>query len=56
MAVTLSGFTAFFQGEEKSVKRGENHYKSGHVEKAIYGVHTGMCTKKDTTSVVGQVT
>ncbi|KAL7375861.1 hypothetical protein ABVT39_025504 [Epinephelus coioides] len=32
MAVSLVHFTTFFQGEEKSLKRGENHYKSGHVE------------------------
>ena len=26
----------FFQSEEKSIKSGENHYKSGHVESFSY--------------------
>ena len=26
----------FFQGEDKSIGRGENHYKSGHVESFSY--------------------
>ena len=26
----------FFQGENKNVERGENHYKSGHVESFSY--------------------
>ena len=32
MAISLLHFTAFFQGEDNSIERGENHYKSGHVE------------------------
>ena len=36
MAVTLAHFTSFFQNEAKSIKRGENHYKSGHVESCTY--------------------
>ncbi|KAK7153600.1 hypothetical protein R3I94_007097 [Phoxinus phoxinus] len=36
MAVTLACFISFFQNEEKSIKRGENHYKSGHVESCSY--------------------
>ena len=32
MAISLLHFTAFFQGEDKSIEIGENHYKSGHVE------------------------
>ena len=36
MAVTLASFTSFFQDEGKSLKRGENHYKSGHVESGRY--------------------
>ncbi len=36
MAVSLADFTAFFQDEGKSIKRGENHHKSGHVEKCSY--------------------
>ena len=26
----------FFQGEDKSIERGENHYKSGYVESFSY--------------------
>ena len=26
----------FFQGEDKSIKRGENHFKLGHVESFSY--------------------
>ena len=26
----------FFRGEDKSIKRGENHYKLGHVESFSY--------------------
>ncbi len=36
MAVSLADFTAFFQDEGKSIKRGENHHKSGHVESCSY--------------------
>ncbi len=36
MAVSLEDFTAFFQDKGKSVKRGENHHKSGHVESCRY--------------------
>ncbi|CAJ1087231.1 uncharacterized protein LOC110232169%2C partial [Xyrichtys novacula] len=36
MAVTLASFTSFFQDEGKSIKRGENHYKLGHVESGSY--------------------
>ncbi len=32
MVVSLADFTAIFQDERKSIKRGENYYKSGHVE------------------------
>ena len=31
MAVSLLHFTAFFQWEDNSIERGENHYKLGHV-------------------------
>jgi hypothetical protein len=27
---------SFFQGEDKSIERGENHYESGHVENFSY--------------------
>ncbi len=36
MAVSLADFTAFFQDEGKSIKRGENHYKLGHVQSCSY--------------------
>ena len=36
MAISLLHFTTFFQGEDKSIERGENHYKSGHVESFSY--------------------
>ncbi len=36
MAVSLADFTAFFQEERKSIKSGENYYKSGHVESCSY--------------------
>ena len=31
MSISLLHFTAFFQGDDKSIERGENHYESGHV-------------------------
>ena len=31
MAISLLHFTALLQGEDNSINRGENHYKSGHV-------------------------
>ena len=36
MAISLLHFTAFFQGEDNSIERGKNHYKSGHVESFSY--------------------
>ncbi|KAG5277758.1 hypothetical protein AALO_G00091050 [Alosa alosa] len=36
MAISLLHFTTFFQGQEKSIDWGENHYKSGHVERFSY--------------------
>ena len=36
LSAPLHRFTAFFQGEDKSIERGENHYKSGHVESFSY--------------------
>ncbi len=32
MAVSSADSTVFFQDEGKSIKRGENHHESGHVE------------------------
>ena len=36
--MTVSGvhFIAFFQGEDKRLERGENHYKSGQRESCSY--------------------
>ena len=36
MAVSVYNIMTFFKGEEKSVNRGQNHFKSGHVEQCIY--------------------
>ncbi len=36
MAASLADFTAFFQDEEESFKRGENDFKSAHVESCSY--------------------
>ena len=36
MAISLLHFSAFFQGEDKSIERGEKHFKSGHVESFSY--------------------
>ncbi len=36
MAVSLADFTAFCKDKGTSIKRGENHYKSGHVESFSY--------------------
>ena len=36
MAFSISSLCAFFEGEIKSISRGENHYKSGHVECITY--------------------
>ncbi len=32
MAVSSADFTVFFQNKGKSIKRGKNHLKSGHIE------------------------
>ena len=44
MAVSISSLTSFFKDEQKSINRGENHYKSGHVEQCRLdaGVLTGV--------------
>ena len=36
MAISLLHFTTVFQGKDKSIERGENHYKSGHAESFSY--------------------
>ena len=44
MSVSVFDIMSFFNKEEKSVKRGENHFKSGHVEQCFYadGHITGL--------------
>ena len=45
----------FFQGEDKIIKRGENHYKLGHVESFSYadgeivGLVHASCRERDGT-------
>ena len=34
--ITISALTSFFSGEPKSIHRGENHYKSDHIESFQY--------------------
>ena len=36
MAISLLHFTTFFRWEDKSIERGESHFKSGHVESFSY--------------------
>lgn len=36
MDVSLTGFASLLQDEGRSIKRGENHNKSGHVESGSY--------------------
>ena len=42
--LSVSDLMAFFKDEHKSIKRGGDHYKSGHVEKCSYsdGKLTGL--------------
>jgi hypothetical protein len=42
--LSVSDLMAFFKDEHKSIKMGEEHYKSGHVEKCSYseGQLTGL--------------
>lgn len=35
-SLPISSLLSFFSDEEKSVKRGENHYQSGQVESFTY--------------------
>ena len=50
-AITISALTSCFSDEPKSINRGENHYKSGHVESFHYsdGIIRGSihASKKD---------
>lgn len=42
--LSISALAEYFDSEEKSLKRGENHYDSGHVESFSYsdGVINGL--------------
>ena len=60
-AITISALTSFFSGEPKSINRGENHYKSGHVESFHYSdgiirgsVHASMKDKSYKVTVCDQ--
>ena len=52
VGITISSLVSYFSGEEKSIKRGENHYKSDHVLTFSYssGVMMGKvkASMKDT--------
>ena len=43
-ALTITALTSFFSGEPKSIGRGENHYKSDHIEYFQYsnGIIRGL--------------
>ena len=52
MAFSISSLWAIFEGNLKSISRGENHYKSGHVDYVTYAegvlkrkVHASMKDK-----------
>ena len=45
-AVTIGSLVSFFAEEKRSITRGENHYRSDHVESFIRGtVHASMKNK-----------
>ncbi|XP_068750955.1 uncharacterized protein [Montipora capricornis] len=51
-ALSIASLISFFREEQKSIKKGENHYKSGHVESFTYShgilrgdVHASMRNK-----------
>ncbi|XP_022778649.1 uncharacterized protein LOC111320231 [Stylophora pistillata] len=35
-AISISSLTSFFSDESSRIQRGENHYKSGHIESCYY--------------------
>ena len=43
-AISITALTSFFSGESKSIERGENHYKSDHIEYFQYsnGIIRGL--------------
>jgi len=51
-SLSIAALSSFFTEEHESISRGENHYKSGHVESFIYNqgvirgeVHASMKNK-----------
>ena len=55
--ITISALTSFFSDEPKSIQRGENRYKSDHIESFQYShgiirgsVHASMKSYKVTVS------
>ena len=59
-ALSISSLISFFGEEQKSIKKGENHYKSGHVESFNYSqgilrgeVHASMRNKVYKVTVSG---
>ena len=44
MALSITSLISFYKDDKKSVDRGENHYKSGHVQQCSLdeGVLTGV--------------
>ena len=62
-ALTIASLISFFGEEQKSIKKGENHYKSSHVESFTYiqgilrgDVHASMRNKVYKVTVSGRVT
>ena len=37
-SLSISSLASFFSGEQKSLDRGENHYRSDHVQSFTYSV------------------
>lgn len=59
-ALSISSLISFFGEEQKSITKGENHYKSGHVESFNYSqgilrgeVHASMRNKVYKVTVSG---
>ena len=57
-SLTIASLLSFFAEEKKSIERGENHYKSDHIESVTYNqgvlrgeVHASMKKKVYTVTV-----
>ena len=60
-ALSIVSLISFFGEEQKSIRKGENHYKSGHVESFTYSedilrgdVHASMRNKVYKVTVSGK--